>query len=106
MNAPNENPRSTPSRSGVARRLRWILGLGTVLIVLAAAYVHFYLYLPTGSGPAGPKVARAPFETQWTERRVLLVGIGDSVTAGFGASPGKSYFDRLVDNPPDEFADL
>jgi lysophospholipase L1-like esterase len=34
----------------------------------------------------------------------MLVGMGDSVTAGFGASPGLSYFDRLVRNPPDEFA--
>jgi lysophospholipase L1-like esterase len=106
MNAPRDNTLPAPKRSGTARRLRWILGLGAVLIALAAAYVHFYLYLPMGSGPAGPTVAPAPFESQWTERRVLLVGIGDSVTAGFGASPGKSYFDRLIKNPPDEFADL
>jgi lysophospholipase L1-like esterase len=32
-----------------------------------------------------------------------VVGLGDSVTAGFGASPGHSYFDRLISNPPDEF---
>lgn len=87
-------------------RLRWLLAFGAVLIALAAAYVHFYLYLPTGSGPAGPPVDRADFATTWTDRRVLLVGIGDSVTAGFGASRGKSYFDRLATNPPDEFADL
>jgi hypothetical protein len=64
------------------------------------------LYLPTGSGPAGPAVDRSAFDSPWTERKVLLVGIGDSVTAGFGASRGKSYFDRLVANPPDEFAEL
>ena len=28
------------------------------------------------------------------------------MTAGFGASSGKSYFDRLVTNPPDELADM
>jgi lysophospholipase L1-like esterase len=37
---------------------------------------------------------------------VLLVGLGDSVTAGFGASRGLSYFDRLAKNPPDEFPDI
>jgi len=93
-----------PSRP--TRRLRWILVVGGILIALAAAYVHFYLYLPLGSGPAGPAVDAADFEAPWTDRQVLLVGIGDSVTAGFGASPGKSYFDRLVTNPPDEFADM
>jgi lysophospholipase L1-like esterase len=88
------------------RRVRWLLAVGAVLIALATAYIHFYLYLPTGSGPAGPVIDRGAFESAWTNRKVLLVGIGDSVTAGFGASRGKSYFDRLVANPADEFADL
>jgi len=35
-----------------------------------------------------------------------LLGLGDSITAGFGASRGLSYFDRLVQNPPDEFTEL
>lgn len=37
---------------------------------------------------------------------MLFVGLGDSVTAGFGASPGLGYFDRLAANPPGEFDDL
>lgn len=32
--------------------------------------------------------------------------MGDSVTAGFGARRGYSYFDRLAANPPDEWAEL
>ena len=36
----------------------------------------------------------------------MLVGIGDSVTAGFGARKGYSYFDRLTTNPPDEYDEL
>jgi lysophospholipase L1-like esterase len=32
----------------------------------------------------------------WTTNAVLLVGLGDSITAGFGARPGYSYFDRLT----------
>jgi len=36
----------------------------------------------------------------------MLIGLGDSVTTGFGARRGYSYFDRLVTNPPEEFADM
>ncbi|MDR3455815.1 MAG: SGNH/GDSL hydrolase family protein [Verrucomicrobiae bacterium] len=32
--------------------------------------------------------------------------MGDSVTAGFGARKGYSYFDRLVKNPADEFSGM
>lgn len=32
--------------------------------------------------------------------------MGDSVTAGFGATSGRSYFDRLITNPDDEFTHL
>ena len=38
------------------------------------------------------------FDAAWTERDVLLVGIGDSVTAGRGIQPSsKSYFNRLIE---------
>jgi lysophospholipase L1-like esterase len=37
---------------------------------------------------------------------VLLVGLGDSVTAGFGAGKGHGYFDRLVSTPTDDSADI
>jgi hypothetical protein len=93
-------------RLGRRRRLTILLVTGALLIGAAAAFVNFYLYLPEGNGPAGPSVPAEPFTTPWTDRKVLLVGIGDSVTAGFGASKGRSYFDRLVSNPPDEFADM
>ena len=46
------------------------------------------------------------FGKPWTQRKVLLVGLGDSVTAGFGVPKGYGYFDRLVMNAPDEFADI
>lgn len=88
------------------RRLVWLLSIGGVIIVGAAFYVYFFLSLTMGSGPAGPAVPAEPFQETWTERTVLLVGLGDSVTAGFGASSGKSYFQRLVANPPDEFPDM
>lgn len=70
----------------------------------ALAYVCFFLYLPVGSGPAGPFVPWEAFQKPWTDRKVLLVGVGDSVTAGLGASRDDlSYFRRLVKNPADEF---
>ena len=37
---------------------------------------------------------------------MLLVGVGDSVTAGFGARKGYAYFDRLTKNPTNEFPEL
>ena len=37
----------------------------------------------------------------------MLLGIGDSVTAGLGAKSAEhSYFNRLVRNPPDEFEEM
>ncbi|NOX57165.1 MAG: SGNH/GDSL hydrolase family protein, partial [Planctomycetes bacterium] len=55
----------------------------------------------------GPEVPRAAFRSSWSDRPVLLVGLGDSITAGFGAAPpALSYFNRLVKNPPDEFPEM
>ena len=59
-----------------------------------------------GSGPAGPRVAREAFAKPWTTHKVLLLGVGDSVTAGFGVAAPYSYFNRLVQNPDDEFDDM
>src|ERR1700690_963913 len=91
---------AAPSRG---RRLIALLAVGVVLIATAGLYLYLTFNLPVGEGPAGPAVARVAFAHPWTTRPVLLVGLGDSVTAGFGARRGYSYFDRLVTNPPDEF---
>lgn len=88
------------------RRIVWLLALGAIAIVLAAGYVHYWLYLPVGTGPAGPDVAAEPFAKPWTERPIALVGVGDSVTAGLGSTAGHSYFERIVKNPDDEFPDM
>ena len=92
-----------------SKRRRWmvILSTGLLSLLLAIAYLQFYIARPIGSGPAGPPVSRSPFEKTWTERRVLLLGLGDSVTAGLGAkNSSHSYFQRLVANPTNEFEDL
>jgi lysophospholipase L1-like esterase len=72
----------------------------------AIGYSYFWLSRPIGSGPAGPQIPAASYSRAWSEKPFLLIGIGDSVTAGFGARRGYSYFDRLVANPPDEFEEM
>lgn len=84
--------------------LLFVIGLGLGSMVLL--YNHFWLARPVGTGPAGPTVSRDVFAKPWAHRPVVLLGIGDSVTAGYGASKGHSYFARLVTNPPDEFDDM
>jgi hypothetical protein len=89
-----------------AARRHAILGGAAILILATLSYTHFFLLRSAGSGPAGPAVPLAPFESIWTENPVLLLGLGDSITAGYGATDGKSYFSRLVENPGDEFDDM
>ena len=81
-----------------------VSGLVAVLVTGASLYLGFSL--PVGSGPAGPPVPAQAFSRPWTDRPVCLVGLGDSVTAGFGARKGYSYFDRLIQNPTDDFPDM
>ena len=68
------------------------------------AYREFWLARPIGEGPAESEVPRSHFDQMWTDRPILLLGVGDSVTAGLGADrPDHSYFSRLARNPPDEW---
>jgi lysophospholipase L1-like esterase len=93
----------------VARPVRVVV-LGVCLAALGGVvYLQFHRASPRqpiGSGPAGPAVSREPWTKVWSTRPVLLVGLGDSVTAGFGAPPPLSYFNRLVSNPGDEFPEM
>jgi lysophospholipase L1-like esterase len=88
------------------RRLLIVFASALISIIAAVTYLYFSFYLPIGSGAAGPTVSSNFFAKQWTNQPVLLVGLGDSVTAGFGARKGYSYFDRLVQNPADEFQSI
>ena len=89
--------------SSPSRRIIGVLLTGLVLIGGTAAYLFFRFARPSGTGPAGPAVQSAAFSKVWSTRRILLVGLGDSVTAGFGARKGYAYFDRLIKTPADEF---
>jgi lysophospholipase L1-like esterase len=88
-------------------RLILLLVIGTAAVGVGVAYIQFWLLRPIGQGPAGPTVHVEAFDDVWTDRHVVLLGIGDSVTAGLGArSVDYGYFGRLVMNPPDEFPEL
>lgn len=89
------------------KRLLILITLAILLLGGVEFFRLFWLTRPEGVGPAGPAVPRAPFTIVWTTRPVLLLGLGDSITAGFGAStPDKSYFRRLAANPPGEWPDM
>ncbi len=91
-----------------SRRRSLRIGLLTALLAILSVIVGAkWGFRPTvGSGPAGPAVPREPWTRTWSPSPVHLVGLGDSVTAGYGASPTHSYFDRLAANPADEFEEM
>ena len=87
-------------------RVLWLTCIALALLTVALAYLYLVYARPVGNGPAGPQPSREAFAKPWTARKVLLLGLGDSVTAGFGVSPPYSYFNRLVKNPHDEFEQM
>ncbi len=103
---PEEAPKIAIKNPRRHRRLIIMAAVGLLLIAAGWAFRHYYLERPMGSGPAGPAAPRAAFSGVWSEREVVLLGVGDSITDGYGASPGLSYFARLVRNPPGEFEDM
>lgn len=95
------------SATSPIRTRRWLLLLGVIAVVSVPAYIEFFLRRPVGTGPAGPAVSASGFEKPWTDRHVVLLGMGDSVTRGLGADlQSHTYFARLQNNPDDEFADM
>jgi len=89
-----------------SKRLLIVFLVGVFFICGAGGYLYFWQSRPIGNGPAGPTIPKEAFSKPWSDREILLVGLGDSVTAGFGARKGYSYFNRLAVNPPDEFEDM
>jgi lysophospholipase L1-like esterase len=88
------------------RLLRCFIIAATVVVLLIAGILYFNVYLPQGKGPAGPNVPFEPFGRVWSEKKVMLLGIGDSITDGYGARDGFSYFERLVKNPTGDSPDM
>jgi len=79
--------------------IRWQTVVVVGILAVGAWYVMYGQYRhDSGHGPAGPAVAPAAFAKIWSTNKFLLVGIGDSITAGFGATPEHSYFQLLQAN--------
>lgn len=95
-----------PAPSNRGKRWFLLIAAGLLLIGGAVVWKYFRYARPIGEGPAGPTVPREVFATAWSQRQVVLLGLGDSVTQGLGASPGNAYFQRLVKNPVNEFSDM
>ena len=95
-----------PQRPSSRRRIIALLLLGFFVICGGAIWKYFRFARPIGAGPVGIAVKREAFQNIWSDRKVVLLGLGDSVTQGLGASPGKDYFNLLVESPVDEFSDV
>ena len=87
----------------MSTRIKRFLLAAILLGTLTGAGVYYFqLFIlhPPGRGPVRIQVAETSKKAE--ANSIWIVGLGDSVTAGFGASPGKSYWDRLIDNRDEE----
>ncbi|WP_437225571.1 SGNH/GDSL hydrolase family protein [Planctomicrobium sp. SH661] len=100
MSKPSKN------RPYLVFRLLVLTLLGIVLVGGVVFYIEFWYRRPVGSGPVGIAVEKETYESIWTEKPVMVLGLGDSITAGYGASAGMSYFDRVIKNPDGEFKEM
>lgn len=78
--------------------VRWQLWGVLLSVVLWGCGQKVLVAYRMGSGPAGPMVAADSFQKPWSQRKVHLMGFGDSVTCGFGAREGFNYFNLLARN--------
>jgi hypothetical protein len=96
-----------PPKRHIALRLLKCCVIALIVAALPIAGVfYFNVYLPQGKGPAGPNVPAEPFSRIWSDKKVVLLGIGDSITDGVSARKGFSYFERLVKNPAGDSPDM
>ncbi len=79
-----------------------------VIAALGAIWIRqrFFPLHGIGEGPAGPSVELESFQRVWHDDPVVVLGLGDSVTAGYGSTPGHSFVQRLTAPPVDEYADM
>ncbi|MCA8916998.1 MAG: SGNH/GDSL hydrolase family protein [Planctomycetes bacterium] len=81
-----------------------IIAAGTILL-LAAWYVA-RVPAPMGDGPAGPAVDATAFARPWSERPVVLLSLGDSVSTGYGAPGGHGYFELIRENSNETYPEM
>ncbi len=87
-------------------RLAALLLVGGLLVSFVLVHRYLQYARPIGTGPAGPPVPREAFADVWSQQEILLLGVGDSVTAGFGVDQAHSYFALLAQNPEDEYPQM
>lgn len=95
----NQTPRDPAPAPRARRRLRpraVAIAVALLLPILLVVYRKYGIWWtpPWGTGPAGPAVPAEPFRRPWREGKVLLIGMGDSITRGYGgieADPGDGY---------------
>lgn len=91
---------------------RWQTGaLLFIPIILVFSYIGWRLYLvtrvlPMGSGPSGPSILKKPFQEIWSEKKIVFVGLGDSITTGYGAPLKHRYFSLLQSNDDVQYPDM
>ena len=74
-------------------------------LILASCYKCQQI-TKVGKGAAGPKIIDAKGPAIWTNGHVELLGLGDSVTRGFGSKRGHSYFELLAHNKDKKHPDM
>ena len=101
------NPKEKAPRKFRRWRLCFLIVILLVVSFAAWFYIEYKFKRPIGNGPAGPAVNVEHFRKPWTNRKVQVVGIGDSITAGLGArSQSHTFFNRAISNPKDEYAGM
>jgi len=94
------------------RSFRWRIAIfSLVFVVIACGYAGLRLYLvlrplSMGEGPAGPVIALEPFQRVWSKDKVVLIGVGDSITKGLGAEKKHCYFELLQHNDDQQYPDM
>ncbi|MBN2019109.1 MAG: SGNH/GDSL hydrolase family protein [Sedimentisphaerales bacterium] len=107
---PNDDPTVKTPASQKSRRwftfVKYLITAVLIIVIGGGVFLYFNIYLPQGTGPAGPDVPAEPFNHIWSEQKVMLFGIGDNITDGSSVREGFSYFQRLVQNPPGDSPDM
>lgn len=101
----------------MSKQLKWysfrwrIVVIVFCLIGLFGGYVGWRLYnavriRPMGEGPAGPAIAAEAFKQPWSDKPIVFLGIGDSVTRGLGAAQKHTYYELLMKNDDAMYPDM
>ena len=82
-----------------------------IAILLGLIYIDYRFDLigynmPMGQGSAGPDVPKDAFEGIWSEDEHVLIGLGDSITTGFGTAPNLNYFAMLKNNDNEQYPEM